>query len=368
MEKRAINFFAGPSGLPLEVLKEAQAEMLDFAGTGLSVMEISHRSKEFQNVIDTAEDDLLKILSLSKDDYGVVFLGNGATHQFIMLAMNALKDGGKADYIVSGKWAHRAVEEAAFWGDTKVVATSENRDDKYAELPEIKQEDMSDDAKYLHFTSNNTIYGTQFWNMPKPKTGIPLVCDMSSDFLSRDFDASKFDMIYAGAQKNIGPSGVAVAVIKRSFAEKVFTSKLPKPFDYKFQMKKGSMFNTPPCFNIYMVGKVLKWILKNGGLKGINAVNKEKASLMYAKIDEHPEFYRGYVKNKDQRSWMNVCFNLPTVELEKKFVEESKAKNMLGLKGYRDLGGIRASIYNSVSVDNVKSLIYFMEEFYLNNR
>ncbi len=368
MEKRAFNFFAGPSGLPLEVLKEAQAELLDFAGTGVSVMEISHRSKEFQNVIDTAEDDLLKILGLSKDEYGVVFLASGATHQFVMLGMNALKDGGKADYVVSGKWAQRAWEEASFWGDAKVVATSENREDKYAELPEIKKENMRDDAKYLHFTSNNTIYGTQFWDMPEAKEGVALICDMSSDFLSRDFDATKFDMIYAGAQKNIGPSGVTVAIIKRSFAEKVFTSKVPKPLDYKFQMKKGSMFNTPPCFNIYMVGKVLKWILKNGGLKGIEAINREKSNILYGKIDEHPEFFKGYVKNKHHRSWMNVCFNLPTEELEKQFIEEAKAKRMLGLKGYRDLGGIRASIYNSVTVDDVKVLTHFMEEFYLRNR
>ncbi len=368
MEKRAHNFFAGPAALPLEVLQEVQAELLNFAGTGVSVMEISHRSKDFEKVMNEAEEDLLKILNLSKEEYAVVFLGGGATHQFIMLAMNSLNKEDVADYIVTGQWAERAWEEGSFWGDAKIVATSKNEPKAFNKLPEIKTENMSDNAKYLHFTSNNTIYGTQFWSFPTPKPGVPLVCDMSSDFLSRDFDATKFDMIYAGAQKNVGPAGVAIAVIKRSFAEKVFTRKLPKTLDYKVQIKKGSMFNTPPCFNIYVTGKVFKWILKQGGLKAIEAVNRKKAEIIYGAIDAHADFYKGYVVEKSHRSWMNVCFNLPTEELEAKFVSEAKAKGMLGLKGYRDLGGIRASTYNAVSVESVQLLADFMEEFYKVNK
>ncbi len=367
MVKRSHNFFAGPACLPTEVLEEAQKELLDFAGTGASVMEISHRSKEFQNVIDEAEADLLKILGLG-DDYKVLFLTSGATHQFIMLGMNALTKDTEADYIVSGKWAERAHEEGAFWGKANVAATSANLENKFSRLPEVKTEDLSDNARFLHFTSNNTIFGTQYFDFPTPKPGVPLVCDMSSDFLSHQFDASKFDMIYAGAQKNIGPSGVTVVVVKKSFAEKTFTNKLPKSLDYNFQIKKGSMFNTPPCFNIYIVGKVFKWVLKNGGLKGMEERNRKKAEILYGAIDNSEGFYRGYVQEKSHRSWMNVCFNLPTEELEKKFIEEAKAQDMLGLKGYRDLGGIRASIYNAVSPESVEALTKFMDDFRKKNQ
>ena len=367
MEKRSNNFFAGPAALPTEVLVEAQKEMLNFAGTGASVMEISHRSKEFQTVIDEAEADLLNILGLD-DDYKILFLSSGATHQFIMLAMNALTENDEADYIVSGKWAQRAQEEGEFWGKANVAASSADLEKKFSRLPEIKPENLSDKARYLHFTSNNTIFGTQFFNYPTPKPGIPLICDMSSDFLSHQFDASKFDMIYAGAQKNIGPSGVTVVVLKKSFAKKVFTKKLPKPLDYNFQIKKGSMFNTPPCFNIYIVGKVFKWVIANGGLKGMEERNSKKADLIYGAIDNSNGFYKGYVEEKSHRSWMNVCFNLPTEELEKKFLAEAAKKEMLGLKGYRDLGGIRASLYNAVSPESVKELTDFMETFRKNNQ
>jgi len=248
MEKRAHNFFAGPTGLPTEVLKEVQAELLNFKGTGVSVMEISHRSKEFQAVIDEAEADLKEILGLD-DDYAVLFLQGGATHQFTMLPMNILNDGDDADYIVTGKWAERAHEEGALMGKANLIATSADADKKYCHLPEIKKEDMSDSAKYLHFTSNNTIFGTQWWEFPKTKPGTALVSDMSSDFLSREFDASKFDMIYAGAQKNIGPAGVTVVVIKKSFAEEI-SKKLPKTFDYRNQElgngKKSTQFFCRP--------------------------------------------------------------------------------------------------------------------------
>jgi len=366
MEKRAHNFFAGPTGLPTEVLKEVQAELLNFKGTGVSVMEISHRSKEFQAVIDEAEADLKEILGLD-DDYAVLFLQGGATHQFTMLPMNILNDGDDADYIVTGKWAERAHEEGALMGKANLIATSADADKKYCHLPEIKKEDMSDSAKYLHFTSNNTIFGTQWWEFPKTKPGTALVSDMSSDFLSREFDASKFDMIYAGAQKNIGPAGVTVVVIKKSFAEEI-SKKLPKTFDYRNQIKKGSMFNTPPAFATYVVGKVFKWVLKNGGLKGMEERNRTKAELIYGMIDKYPDFYKGYVDNKKHRSWMNVCFNLPTVELEAKLIAEAKEKDILGIKGYRDLGGIRVSQYNAVNPESVKILTDLMEDFYQRNK
>ena len=367
MTNRALNFFAGPAALPLEVLQEVQAELLDFKGTGVSVMEISHRSKQFQAVVDEAQADLLKILGLG-DDYTVLFLGGGATHQFIMLGMNMLGEGRTGDYIVSGKWATRAFEEGGIQGNAHLVATSAKEDKTYNHLPEVSQENMTDGAVYLHFTSNNTIYGTQWWNYPTPKPGVALISDMSSDFLSHTFDASKFDMIYAGAQKNVGPAGVAVVVIKKEWANKVCVNKLPKTLDYKMQIKKGSMFNTPPAFNIYVTGKVFKWVLKNGGLKGMEERNKKKADLIYGAIDAHPDLYKGYVVNKADRSWMNVTFNLPTPELEAKFIAEAGEKNMLGLKGYRELGGIRASIYNSTSPETVATLAEFMEEFYKNNQ
>jgi phosphoserine aminotransferase len=362
MENRAHNFFAGPAALPVEVLKKAQEELLNFKGTGCSVMEISHRSKEFQSVIDEAEADLKKILGLG-DDYSVLFLQGGATHQFIMLAMNALHEGDEADYIVSGKWASRAHEEGALQGKANLIATSENLEKKFSVLPEVKKEDMNPNAKYLHFTSNNTIFGTEWFDYPEPPEGVGLVCDMSSDFLAHKFDARKFDMIYAGAQKNVGPSGVTVVVLKKEWAEKTFTKKLPKTLDYKFQIKKGSMFNTPACFNIYITGLVFKWVLEQGGLEGMEKRNREKMETIYGMIDAHPEFFKGYVPNKAHRSWMNVCFNLPTPELEAQFIAEAKEKNMLGLKGYRELGGIRASIYNSTSPESVKALADFMDEF-----
>ncbi len=367
MVKRVHNFYAGPAALPLEVLQEVQAELLDFAGTGMSVMEMSHRSKEFEKVMKDTEADLLKILGLSSEEYAVLFLGGGATHQFVMLPMNALEKTDTADYIVTGQWAARAHEEGAYWGNAHIVATSKDEAKPYCRLPEIKKENMSDNAKYLHFTSNNTIYGTQFWTFPEPKPGIPLVCDMSSDFLSRKFDAKKFDMIYAGAQKNVGPAGVTVVILRRSFAAKTFTKKLPKSLDYNFQIKKESLFNTPPCFNIYVVGKVMKWILAMGGLEGIEKRNRKKAEMLYAAIDAHPEFYKGYVTVKEHRSWMNVNFNLPTPELDEKFVKEAKALDMIGVKGYRDVGGIRVSLYNAVSVESVEKLVDFMEKFYKAN-
>ena len=371
MENRAHNFFAGPAALPLEVLKQAQAELLNFRGTGVSVMEISHRDKAFIAVTEEAEADLKKLLGLG-DDYAVLFLGGGATHQFIMLPMNVLNEGDCADYVDSGNWAHRAYEEAciqADWAKAKAncVASTRELEKKYCVLPEVKQENMNPNAKYLHFCSNNTIYGTQFFekNYPKPLPGVPLVADMSSGFMSHKFDATKFDMIYAGAQKNVGPAGVTVVVIKKSWAE-TFNKKgfqLPKTLDYKVQIEKGSMFNTPPCFNIYITGLVFKWMLEMGGLEAMEKRNDKKQKMIYGAIDNSNGFYRGYVQNPEHRSWMNVTFNLPTPELEEEFVKSAKAQGMLGLKGYRTLGGIRASIYNSTTPESVETLVDFMESF-----
>ncbi|MFP4529512.1 MAG: 3-phosphoserine/phosphohydroxythreonine transaminase [Candidatus Kapaibacterium sp.] len=359
--KRAHNFSAGPAILPVEVLEESSQAVLNYNDLGMSIMEMSHRSKEYDQVFVDTQNDALKLMGLSPDEYTVLFLGGGASMQFIMIPMNFLKN--KADYANTGAWSKKAIKEAKWVGNTNVVASSEEKTFNY--IP--KDIKWSEDADYAHFTTNNTIYGTR-WNKMPEVGSVPLVADMSSDIFSRPVDFSKFSLIYAGAQKNIGPAGVTMVVVKNSFLE---TAKEGNPtmLMYKTHSAKGSMFNTPPCLPVYVVGRTFKWIMRQGGLEAMEERNNEKAALLYDYIDAHNDFYKGTVPNKEDRSIMNVTWNLPTADLEKKFIEEAKARyNMTNLKGHRSVGGCRASIYNACPKESVEALVKFMEEFMKENK
>jgi phosphoserine aminotransferase len=353
--KRVYNFNPGPAVMPLEVLQQAQAEMLDFKGTGMSVMEISHRSKEFEAVIQTAEADLRELLGIPVN-YKVMFLQGGATLQFAMLAMN-LRAAGSADYIVTGAWSKIALKEAQKLGTARAAANTEA--EGFKGLPEKLNLDPK--AAYLHFTSNETIHGVEFFSEPTPPAGVPLVCDASSDFISRPIDVSKYALIYAGAQKNAGPSGVVMVIVRDDMLERT-PANLPVMLDYKALAASGSLHNTPPSFSIYMVGLVLKWARKVGGLAAIEKINRSKADLIYRAIDGSGGFYRGHAKS-EARSLMNIPFRLPTEELEDTFAKEAKSNNLIGLKGHRSVGGMRASIYNAMTVEGAQELAKFMREF-----
>jgi phosphoserine aminotransferase len=359
--KRAHNFSAGPAVLPVEVLEATSQAALNYNDLGMSIMEMSHRSKEYDEVFKQTQADALKLMGLSEQDYTVLFLGGGASLQFIMIPMNFLKN--KADYANTGSWSKKAIKEAKWVGDTNVVASSEDKNFNY--IP--KDVKWNADADYAHITTNNTIYGTR-WNTIPEVGDVPLVADMSSDIYSRPLDFSKFSLIYAGAQKNIGPAGVTMVVIKNSFLEGAKEGN-PTMLSYQTHAGKGSMFNTPPCLPVYVVGQTFKWIEKQGGPEAIEKNNIEKANLLYDYIDAHNDFYKGTVPNKEDRSIMNVTWNLPTADLEKKFVEEAKARyNMTNLKGHRSVGGCRASIYNACTKESVETLVKFMEEFMKENK
>jgi phosphoserine aminotransferase len=352
---RAHNFFAGPAVLPLPVVEAARDAAYDFAGLGMSIMEISHRSKEFDAVIQKAQQDTLDLMGLSADDYAVLFVGGGASTQFAMVPMNFLRN--KADYINTGEWSGKAIKEAKMLGNCHVAASSEDQNFNY--IP--KNPAFSGDADYVHYTSNNTIFGTEFKNIPDVGD-VPLVCDMSSDILSREMDFSRFSMIYAGAQKNLGPAGVTLVVVKKAWVE---TAKddIPTMLRYRTHVSKESMFNTPPVYPIFVVGKTLEWIISEGGLGVIQQRNEKKAALIYDLFDSYADFYKGSVTNPEDRSLMNVTFRLPSEELEAKFIAEAKAEKMFGLKGHRSVGGCRASIYNACPVESVEALARFMETF-----
>jgi phosphoserine aminotransferase len=359
--KRALNFNPGPAVLPLDVLKEAQAELLDFAGTGMSILEVSHRSAEYEKIHNEAQALLRELLGLG-DNYKVLFLGGGASTQFLMLPMNYLVEGKTADYILTGAWSKKAHKEAKLIGKTTVAATTEV-DGKFARIPKAEELKLTDGAAYVHLTSNNTIFGTEWQSFPVVKA--PLVADMSSDFLWRPFDAKKFALIYAGAQKNLGPAGVTIVVIRDDFLG-VAKDGLPTMMSYKTHSENNSLYNTPPCFAIYLVGKVLRWLKGKGGLVTMEKENRTKGDLLYGTIDKHAGFYKAPVE-KASRSYMNVVFRLPSEELEKKFVDEGKKQGMIGLKGHRSVGGIRVSIYNSAPLDWVRSVTQFMEDFVKRN-
>jgi phosphoserine aminotransferase len=359
---RVHNFNAGPAGLPLEVLQQAQAELLDFRGTGMSVMEISHRSKEFEAVIHEAEADLRDLLSIPAN-YKVMFLQGGATLQFTMAAMNLRPAGASADYIVTGAWSKKALDEAKKLGATRVAAST--KESNFNHLPAQSELDLDPNAAYLHFTSNETIHGVEYRSEPVPPANVPLFCDSSSNFLSKPIDISKYGLIYAGAQKNIGPAGVVVVILREDLLERV-PANLPAMLDYKVMAADGSLYNTPPCFSIYMVGLVLKWIKNLGGASAIAERNQAKAKIVYDTIDQSGGFYRGHAQPAD-RSLMNITFRLPAEALEDQFASEAKKSGLVGLKGHRSVGGMRASTYNAVSIEGAQDLSAFMKEFQRKN-
>ncbi len=362
---RAFNFSAGPAVLPLEVLEATKQAVYDFNGLGMSLMEMSHRSKEYEAVIQEAQANCLKLMGLSPDEYAVLFLGGGASMQFYMLPFNFLRT--KANYINTGVWATKAIKEAEKIGETKVIASSKDTNFNY-----IPYDFTADnDADYLHITTNNTIYGTA-WKKDPENVKIPLIADMSSDLFAVRRDFSKYDVIYGGAQKNIGPAGATLVVIKKSFLEnnQRKVEKFPSMLDYKIHVKNDSMFNTPPCLPIFVIGETFKWVMKHG-LETIEKNNIKKAGVLYDCMDASNGFYVPTVKEKADRSLMNVTFRIKTGDeaLEEKFVKEARAKyNMANLKGHRDVGGLRASIYNACPIEWVEALTKFMDEFMKENK
>ncbi|MCH7322809.1 3-phosphoserine/phosphohydroxythreonine transaminase [Solibacillus sp. MA9] len=360
--KRAFNFNAGPSALPLEVLQKAQAELVDFQGTGMSVMELSHRSATFEAVHNEAIARLRKLFEIP-ENYEVLFLQGGASLQFTMIPMNFLQEGKKASYIQTGAWSEKAFKEAKFFG-TPVEAAS-TKENNYKNIPAIENINIDPEAAYVHLTSNNTIFGTQWKTFPT--TGdIPLIADMSSDILSKKVDVSNFSMIYAGAQKNLGPSGVTVVIARKDLLEKANTN-IPTMLQYATHVKNNSLYNTPPTFGIYMLGEVLKWVEEQGGLDVIEKRNEEKAAYIYDVIDNSNGFYYGHA-TEDSRSLMNITFRVADEELEKKFLAEAKEAGFVGLNGHRSVGGCRASAYNSVPVEACKALADFMVKFQQDNQ
>jgi len=355
MSNRIFNFSAGPATLPLEVLEIAQKEFLNFQGTGMSLIESSHRSPEYDKVHQDCIKLFRKVLSLD-ESYHVLFLGGGASTQFAMIPMNFLTSDKTAAYVDTGAWAGKAMQEAHRFGNVHLAGSS--KDSSYDHVP--MQLDIPKNSAYLHLTSNNTIFGTQYQTFPEfPK--LPIICDMSSDITSRQHDFSKFDMIYAGAQKNLGPAGVTIVILKDEFLQKA-NKDIPTMFSYHTHASKNSLFNTPPVFPIYIVKLVLEWIIRHGGIEGIEKINIAKKERIYQLIDLYPDYFRGTVQ-KDSRSWMNITMRLPNEDLEKKFVSEAKANGMAGLKGHRDVGGIRVSTYNAMSLEGIEKLAEFMESF-----
>jgi phosphoserine aminotransferase len=356
MGKRIFNFNAGPAALPLPVLEQIQAEFLDYQGSGMSITEVSHRSKWFDDVINEAVERTKRLLNLG-DQFQVLFIQGGASLQFCMIPMNLALEGRPVDYINTGTWSTKAIKEAGILGkDVRVIASSEDRNFSY--IPKDFQVDG--DASYLHFTSNNTIKGTQWTAFPEGG-GVPLICDMSSDFMSRPFDVNPFGLIYAGAQKNIGPSGTALVIIREDMLQRV-PGDLPTMLKYTTFSGKNSMFNTPSCFTIYTINLVLKWLEETiGGLEEMEKINREKAKILYDFMDRS-DYYRG-TADPDSRSLMNVTFRLPTEELETEFLAGAQARGLGGLKGHRSVGGCRASIYNATGMDAIRALVEYMTEF-----
>lgn len=353
---RSHNFSAGPAVLPLEVLETAQKELLNYKGKGSSIIEMSHRSPEYSEVDEQARQRLKKIMGLG-DDYEVLFQQGGASTQFHRVPQNYLSADNTADYINTGSWSKKAIKEAKLFGNVNVAFTSE--EDNFNRLPDDSELNLSSSAEYVHFTSNNTIFGTQFTKEPETG-GVPLVCDASSDFLSRPIDVEKYGLIYAGAQKNAGPAGVTIVVIRKDFLEKAQDFGLPNMSSYKVQAD-NKVYNTPPVFAVYFFNLILGWLEQQGGLEGIQKRNREKADLLYQEIDRD-DFYHGTAR-KDCRSDMNVTFRLPSEDLEKKFLSEAEEHHLHGLKGHRSVGGMRASIYNACPPESVKALVEFMQDF-----
>ena len=358
---RAYNFNAGPAALPFSILEQAQAEFLNFGGAGMSILEMSHRSKEYEAVHNKAIA-LLKELLAIPDNYDVLFLQGGASLRFAMVPLNFLPAGAKADYILTGAWAEKAWEEAKKLGDTAVAAST--KDGNYNRIPSLTEIAYTQDASYVHLTSNNTIFGTQWHEFPD--TGaVPLIADMSSDILCKPFDVTKFAMIYAGAQKNLGPAGTTIVIIRRDLLEKA-NKNLPTMLRYGTFAKDNSLYNTPPVFSIYMISLMLEWVKQQGGAAAMEQHNRDKAALIYDTIDSSGGFYTGHAQ-PDSRSLMNITFRLPNAELEKKFLDEAKKKGFVGLAGHRSVGGCRASAYNAVPREACEALRDLMIQFQQDN-
>lgn len=354
--KRVYNFSAGPACLPEEVLKEAAEEMLDYNGSGMSVMEMSHRSLAFDQIIRTAEQDLRDLMQIP-DNYKVLFLQGGASQQFAMIPMNLMKNR-VADYIVTGQWAKKAWQEAQKYGKANKIASSEDKTFSY--IPDCSDLPISPDADYVYICENNTIYGTKFKELPNTK-GKTLVADVSSCFLSEPVDVTKYGIIYGGVQKNIGPAGMVITIIREDLITEDVLPGTPTMLTYKTHADAGSLYNTPNCYCIYMCGKVFKWLKKNGGLAAMKEKNEKKAAILYNYLDESRLFH-GTVEKKD-RSLMNVPFVTGDKELDAKFVKEAEAAGLVNLKGHRTVGGMRASIYNAMPLEGVEALVAFMKKF-----
>lgn len=353
---RVYNFSAGPAVLPEEVLKEAAAEMLDYDGSGMSVMEMSHRSEPFKKIIEEAEQDIRDLMNIP-DNYKVLFIQGGASTQFAMIPMNLMKNK-VADYIVTGQFANKACKEAKKYGKINVIASSEDK--TYSYIPDCSDLPVSEDADYVYICENNTIYGTKFKELPDTK-GKPLVADVSSCFLSEPVDVSKYGLIYGGVQKNVGPAGMAIVIIREDLITEDVLEGTPTMLTYKTHADAGSLYNTPPSYSIYICGKVFKWLKKQGGLEAMKERNEKKAKILYDYLDQS-SLFKSSVNPKD-RSLMNVTFVTGDKDLDAKFVKEAKAAGLESLKGHRSVGGMRASIYNAMPVEGVEALVAFMKKF-----
>jgi phosphoserine aminotransferase len=356
---RIYNFNAGPAALPLPALEQAREELLDFQGTGMSIIEHSHRGKDYEGVHTEALGLVRALLSIP-ESHDVLLLQGGASQQFAMVPMNLLPGGKSADYVVTGGWAQKALQEAQLVGTARAAWKETDSAGRYARIPAQSDLDLDPKAAYVHITSNNTLFGTQWFDFPDTGS-VPLVADMSSDFMWRPFDAGRFALVYAGAQKNIGPSGLVVVIARKDVIEGG-RQDIPKIFRYKTHATDRSLYNTPPTFSVYLVRNVLRWVKAQGGLAALERVNRAKGDALYGAIDAQSSFYRAPVE-RASRSLMNVVFRLPSEALEEKFIAEAKKEGMVGLKGHRSVGGIRASIYNAVSLDAVKALTSFMDTF-----
>ncbi|MBN2358191.1 MAG: 3-phosphoserine/phosphohydroxythreonine transaminase [Deltaproteobacteria bacterium] len=355
MAARKINFNPGPAALPLPVLEKLAASTIETGGAGMSIYEMSHRSKDFEKILVDAKQRMRELFGIP-DDYHILFLGGGASLQFCMAPMNFLQ-GGSADYVRTGEWAKKAAEEAKRFGTVRFAG--DTKADNFNHLPDKLDFDPS--AKYVHFTTNNTIFGTQYRDFPS--TGaVPLFADMSSDMMSHRWDVKKFSFIYGGAQKNMGVAGLTFVILKNALLERAATD-VPTMLSYQTHVEKDSLFNTPPVGPIYITKLLLDWMAEIGGLEVIEQRNRKKAELLYGAIDQHADYYQGTVVNKEHRSWMNVCFRLPSPELEDKFIKEGTAQGLHGMKGHRSVGGVRISMYNAISPEEIQKLVDYMVKF-----
>ena len=361
MTKRVFNFYAGPATLPLSVLKKAQKELLDFEGTGMSLMEISHRSKEYDNMHKKASGLVRELMNIP-EDYKIMWLQGGASSQFYMIPLNLQRKNKPMEYVNTGVWSKKAIKEGKLFGNVNVVASSE--DGNFSYIP--KKIEFSDNASFAHITGNNTIYGTEYHEWPNVPDDVPLACDMSSHIMDKLVDSKKFGVIYAGAQKNLGPAGVTLVIVREDLLDRV-PENTPTMQKWKTHAEKDSLFNTGPCWAIYICKLALEYLKEQGGISAIEKINRKKANLIYDVIDNSNGFYRGHAK-KDSRSLMNITFNLPTPELEEKCINEGLKLNLVGLKGHRSVGGMRASIYNAMTIEGVVSLTEFMKEFMEKNQ